>query len=114
MDSSGNLFIADTDNNRVRKVDALTGNITTIAGNGESGYSGDNGPATTARLRSPQDIAVDGSGNVFIADWSNNRIRRVDATTGIITTVAGNGHTGYEGDGFPLPPRASIIRRASL
>ena len=90
VDASGNLFIADTDNNRIRKVDT-NGIITTVAGNGScSDYSGDGGPATNASLNAPYGVAVDASGNLFIADTDNNRIRKVD-TNGIITTVAGNG-----------------------
>ncbi|HVM59820.1 MAG TPA: HYR domain-containing protein [Verrucomicrobiae bacterium] len=99
VDYTGNLFIADLDNQRVRRVDAATGIITTVAGNGVNGYSGDGGAATNASLGSPTDVAVDYAGNLFIADFYNSRIRRVDAATGIITTVAGNGVSGYSGDG---------------
>lgn len=95
IDSSGNNFFADSNNNRIRKVIISTGVITTVAGNGDkfgSGSSlGDNGPATSARLSTPQDAALDSSGNIFIADSSNGRIRKVTASTGIITTIAGNG-----------------------
>ena len=73
VDSSGNLYIADTINDRIRKVDA-SGTITTIAGSGPRGFSGDGGPATAARLNSPADVAVDASGNLYIADRSNDRI----------------------------------------
>jgi hypothetical protein len=96
-DLSGNIYIGDTFNNRIRKVDT-TGIITTVAGNGEYGYSGDGGPATEAKLSGPYGVAVDPSGNIYIGDTSNNRIRKVD-TTGIIATVAGNGEYGYSGDG---------------
>ena len=89
VDSSGNLYIADTGNHRVRKVTA-SGIMTTIAGNGEEGFSGDNGPATAARLIQPSGVAVDSGGNVYIADAGNNRIRKV-TPAGIITTVAGGG-----------------------
>jgi sugar lactone lactonase YvrE len=101
VDSSGNLFIADTDNNRIRRVDAATGDISTVAGNGTYGYSGDGGLATDADLDYPYGVAVDSSGNLFIADSDNDRIRRVDAVTGIITTVAGDGNWGFSGDGGP-------------
>lgn len=101
LDAAGNLFIADQGNDRIRRVDAVTGIITTIAGNGQFGFAGDGGPATQAQLRFPTAVAVDGAGNLFIADLGNNRIRRVDATTGIITTVAGTGQTGFNGDGIP-------------
>jgi sugar lactone lactonase YvrE len=101
LDGSGNLFVADSDDNRIRRVDASTGIITTVAGNGTYGFSGDGGPATSASLRDPQGVAVDAYGNLFIADWTNFRVRRVDAATGIITTVAGNGIQGFGGDGGP-------------
>ena len=97
VDTNGALFIADTANRRVRKVDARTQIITTIAGTGESGFSGDNGLAIAATL-DPHGIAVDAAGNIYIADADNHRIRRVDATTGIITSVAGNGGEGFLGD----------------
>jgi uncharacterized protein (TIGR03437 family) len=97
LDASGNLYIADQNNNRIRKVSA-TGIITTVAGNGAEGYSGDGGSATSAQLNVPFGVAVDASGNIYIADSNNNRIRKVSAT-GIITTVAGNGAQGYSGDG---------------
>jgi len=99
VDTSGNLFIADTRNHRVRKVDA-SGTITTVAGNGIRGFSGDGGPATSATLNEASGVAVDTSGNLFIADMSNNRVRKVDAS-GTITTVAGNGTRGFFGDGGP-------------
>jgi len=101
LDGSGNLFIADTDNSRIRRVDAATGIITTVAGNGTAGFSGDGGRATTATLNSPFGITINGSSNLFVADTGNNRIRRVDGSTGIITTVAGNGSRGFGGDGGP-------------
>jgi len=94
VDSSGNLYIADTGNHRIRKVDT-DGVITTVAGTGSSGYSGDGGAATEAQLSSPSGVAVDSSGNLYIADSGNNRIRQVD-TNGVITTVAGG---GFDGDG---------------
>ena len=101
VDGSGSLYIADSGNHRIRRVDATTGVITTVAGNGEDDFSGDGGPATQARLACPSGLFVDGSGSLFIADTCNHRIRRVDATTGIITTVAGNGEQGFSGDGGP-------------
>ena len=97
VDRFGNLFIADHLNNRIRKVD-VNGVITTAAGNGTSGYSGDGGPATNAILSSPEYPAVDASGNLFFADRGNARIRKVDIN-GFITTVAGNGTLAYSGDG---------------
>ena len=97
MDSSGNIFIADTSNDRIRKVDT-SGNISTVAGTGNIGFSGDGGPATSAMLLRPIGVAVDSSGNLFIADTSNHRIRKVD-TSGNISTVAGSGTQGFSGDG---------------
>ena len=99
VDGAGNLFIADTFNSRIRRVDALTGIITTYAGNGDYGSSGDGGAATSATLSYPYGVVVDGSGNVFIADTDNHRIRRVDALSGIISTVVGTGEVGSAGDG---------------
>ncbi|MDM8522467.1 SBBP repeat-containing protein [Desulfococcaceae bacterium HSG8] len=101
FDSAGNLFIADQWNHRIRKVDAITGNISTAAGNGTSGFGGDGGPATNASLNGPYGVAFDSAGNLFIADLSNHRIRKLDATTGNISTVAGDGTRGFGGDGGP-------------
>ena len=99
VDSAGNQFVAELNNNRIRKVAAATGTITTVAGNGMAAYSGDGGPATSAELNYPSGVDVDSAGNLYIADTSNNRIRKVDVNTGTITTVAGNGSQGYAGDG---------------
>jgi sugar lactone lactonase YvrE len=103
VDETGNLFIADHTNNRIRKIDT-TGIISTIAGTGTVGYSGDGGPATAADLKFPVGITVD-DGNVYFVDQENSRIRMVD-TTGIITTIAGNGTDGYSGDGGPATAAA--------
>src|ERR1017187_8041641 len=97
VDSAGNLYVADRDNNRIRKVS--NGVITTVAGNGTVGFSGDSGPATSAQLSLPNSVAVDSAGNVYIADSNNNRVRKV--SNGVITTVAGNGLYGYSGDNGP-------------
>ena len=97
VDAAGNLFIADSANNVIRKVDT-NGIITTVAGNGSAGYSGDGGQATNASLSYPEGVALASSGNLLISDWVNNVIRKVD-TNGIIRTVAGNGSAGYSGDG---------------
>ena len=99
VDANGNLFIAE-ETGRVRKV-ATSGIITTVAGNGTPTFSGDGGPATSAGLRKPYDIAIDIDGNIFIAELFGHRIRKVTASTGIITTVAGTTVQGYSGDGGP-------------
>ena len=93
------LHVADYGNNRVRKLDTTTGIMTTVAGNGTSGFSGDGAAATAAQLNSPSDVFIDASGNVFIADNSNHAIRKVDVGTGFISTVAGGGGFGFSGDG---------------
>jgi uncharacterized repeat protein (TIGR02543 family) len=99
VDSSGNLYIADNSNNRIRKVAAIDGKISTVAGTGAYGYSGDGGAATSAQLKSPNGVAVDSNFNLYIADYQNNRIRKVTAADGTISTVAGTGTAGYSGDG---------------
>jgi sugar lactone lactonase YvrE len=102
LDGAGNLYFADTGNDVIRRVDAVTGIITTVAGmGGDQGYSGDNGAATAATLSLPEGIAFDAQQNLYIADTGNNVIRRVDAVTGMITTFAGNGGAGYNGDNIP-------------
>jgi sugar lactone lactonase YvrE len=99
VDTAGNLFIADEGNNCVRKV-TPGGVISTVAGNGTQGYSGDGGAATSAQLNTPTGVAVDTAGNLFIADEGNNCVRKV-TPGGVISTVAGNGTQGYSGDGDP-------------
>ncbi len=101
LDKMGSLYFADSGNNRIRKVDGTTGIITTIAGRGTSGYSGDGGPAVAASLNSPRGVFVDSSLSVFIADTNNHRIRFINGITGIITTVAGSGIPEIHGDGGP-------------
>ncbi|SPF38768.1 NHL repeat containing protein [Candidatus Sulfopaludibacter sp. SbA4] len=107
LDAAGNLFIAESAGYRVRRVDAQTGIITTVAGNGTAGFSGDGGPAVNASMRTLTGVAFDSAGNMFIADSANARIRRVDAQSGIITTVAGNGNLGVTPDGV-LATAASL------
>ena len=106
FDGAGNLYIPDVYNNRVRKVDATTGVITTVVGNGFQGFSGDGGLAKDAELFGPTCVALDAEGNLYVADYYNNRVRKVDAT-GTITTVAGTGNVGYSGDGGP-PTSANL------
>ncbi len=100
LDVNGNVFIADRFNNRIRKVSSTTGNISTVAGSAISGYSGDGIPATAAELTQPLGVYVDASGNIFIADAYNHRVRKVN-TSGIISTIAGIGSSGFSGDGGP-------------
>jgi sugar lactone lactonase YvrE len=97
MDSAGNLYIADTNNNRVREVNT-SGIINTVVGNGTAGFNGDFQSATDAEINAPAGVAVDSAGNFYIADTTNNRVRKVD-TDGMITTVTGDGNANYEGDG---------------
>ncbi|MFE9220776.1 NHL repeat-containing protein [Streptomyces lavendulae] len=101
VDAAGNVYIADKDNHRVRMLEIATGYISTVAGNGQPGATGDGGDATLARLNAPWDVAVDPQGNIFIADFNNHKVRRVDAVTRVITTYAGNGSAGSIGDGGP-------------
>jgi len=95
VDAQGNLYIGDTDNNRVRKLSG--GTITTVAGTGTAGYSGDGGQATSAQLHYPEGVAVDADGSLYIADYGNHRVRKL--SDGVISTVAGTGTAGYSGDG---------------
>ena len=113
FDVDGNLYFSDTFNHRIRRVDARTGIISTFAGSGESGYSGDGGPATRARLNEPYGIAIDKVANVYIADRHNHCVRRVDRTSGVITTFAGNGVAGFNGDGGPAS-RAGMVEPNGL
>ena len=99
VDTAGNVYFADTGNARIRKI-RVNGTITTVAGDGMVGYSGDGGPATSASLNNPLGLALDSSGNLYISDSGNNAIRRVNPS-GIIRTVAGNGTPGFSGDGGP-------------
>src|SRR5262245_10200705 len=99
VDGAGNVYVADCNNARVRKIAADTGIVTTVAGNGSAVASGDGGPATVAGLEFPLAVALDAGGNLYIL--STRRVRKVTAATGIITTVAGNGLAGFRGDGGP-------------
>ncbi|MBN8884747.1 MAG: Ig-like domain repeat protein [Rudaea sp.] len=98
VDAAGNLYVADTYNHRIRKVTAADGKIATIAGS-SFGFAGDGGAATAAKLNYPQNLAIDGAGNIYIADYFNYRVRKIDAASGKVSTLAGNGTQGYAGDG---------------
>ena len=98
IDKEGNIYLADYDSDKIRKVLATTGIITTVAGTGDAGFSGDGGQATLAMINTPNGIGLDTAGNLYIADTDSNRIRKVTVSTGIITTVAGNDKTDYTGD----------------
>ncbi|HYH51213.1 MAG TPA: DNRLRE domain-containing protein [Acidimicrobiia bacterium] len=100
-DPAGNVYVADPPNQRIRRIDAITGIVTTVAGNGDSGFSGDGGPATSAQIRYPKGVEIGPDGNLYIADNNNHRVRRVDLSTGVISTVAGSGSRGFSGDGGP-------------
>jgi hypothetical protein len=99
FDVDGNLLIADSGNSRVRRVDATTGIIRTVAGTGAFAYGGDGGPAAAARLNNPFGVFAAGNGDVYVVDSFNHRVRRIDSATAIITTVAGNGQARFGGDG---------------
>jgi DNA-binding beta-propeller fold protein YncE len=113
FDPNGNLYFSDTFNHSIRRVDARTGVITTCAGCGEPGYSGDGGPAVRARFNEPYGIAVDNAGNVYVADRHNHCVRRVDGSSGIVTTFAGNGSSGFGGDDGPAS-RAGLVEPNGL
>jgi sugar lactone lactonase YvrE len=101
LDSAGDLFIADSHNHRIREVSSATGTITTIAGTGAPGFSGDGGPAKAAQLDLPTALALDASGNLYVADTNNHRVRRIASAAGVIATVAGNGIEAFAGDNGP-------------
>ncbi|MDE0101013.1 MAG: hypothetical protein OXN89_01410 [Bryobacterales bacterium] len=100
LDASGNLYVADRSNHAVRRIDAIEGTITTVAGTGERGSGGDGGPATQAQLAGPEGLALDAAGNLYVADQLNHAVRRIDVE-GTITTVAGTGERGHGGDSGP-------------
>ena len=97
VDENGNIYLTDASNNRIRKINNSTGFISTVAGNGTAGYNGDNIAATNATLDHPSGIALDKSGNIFVTDFFNNRVRKI-TTSGVISTIAGNGGVGFSGD----------------
>jgi hypothetical protein len=99
VDATGNVYISDTHNNRIRKIDHVSGIITTLAGNGTLGYTGDSGASQAAKLALPRGLSLDQQGNIYITDSANHRVRRIDGSTGTITTIAGDGTQGFAGDG---------------
>jgi trimeric autotransporter adhesin len=103
MDSRGDLYICDNGNHRIRKIEVATGTITTVLGTGAAASNGDGGPATEAAVNMPDAICIDAHDNLYVGEARGNRLRKVDARTGIVTTLAGNGIAGYEVDGLPGP-----------
>ena len=120
FDRAGNMIFVEMQNHVIRKVDAKTGVISTIAGTGKQGFGGDDGPATKAQFSNPHSIALDAEDHIYVADITNHRIRRIDSQTGVVTTVAGNGEKklpagGQAAAGKPmLGPRALYIRDGQL
>ncbi len=112
FDAAGNMFFVEMQNHLVRRVDARTGTISTIAGTGEAGYGGDNGPATQAQFHRPHSIALDDRGMLYVADIGNHRIRRVDLSTGIVTSIAGNGQREMPRDGASAQGKPMVGPRA--
>jgi sugar lactone lactonase YvrE len=113
VDAAGNEYVADNQNDVIRKID-VNGLITTVAGNGTNGYSGDQGPATSAQLNDPRGVAVDANGNIYISDTGNQRIRRVDFVTGKIATIAGTGTRGYSGEGLATSAKIDSPRGLAI
>jgi len=120
FDSKGNMLFVEMQNHLIRRVDAKTGVISTVAGTGEPGYGGDGGPALKAQFRQPHSIALDKDDNIYVADIGNHRVRKIDAKTGIITSIAGNGEkklpvAGQTAAGNPVVgPRALFIEEGVL
>jgi len=113
FDAQGRLYISDTLNQRIRRVDFTSDRIETIAGTGMQGYAGDSGPATDASLNNPRDLAFGPDGRLYVADELNHAVRAIDLDSGIITTVAGNGSAGFSGDGGAAT-EAQLFRPAGL
>ncbi len=112
FDPVGNLYFSDTFNHRIRCI-GRDGTVTTIAGSGTAGYTGDGGPALAATFNEPYGIAVDREGNIYVADRHNHCVRRIDQSSGTVTTLAGNGHAGFAGDGGPAV-RAGLVEPNGL
>ena len=114
LDTDGNLYISDMNNNRIRKIDASTQNITTIAGTGANAFGGDGAAATAARLNKPRGLAFDAAGNLYIADGNNHRIRKIDANTEYISTVAGGSGPGDAVNQLNLPTAVVVDAAGTL
>ena len=112
IDANNDIYVVDRLNAAVRRIEAATGIITTVAGTGEPGYSGDGGPGNMAQLREPNDVFLDGRGGLLIADIQDQRVRRLDLATGIIITFAGNGEKERAGDGGPAKQAGILGARA--
>ena len=112
VDANGDVYVVDRLNYVIRKIDAETGTISTVAGTGESGYGGDGGPGTLAQFREPNDCFLDGCGGLLVADVQDQRIRRLDLASGVITTFAGNGEKRRGGDGRPATEASILGARA--
>jgi DNA-binding beta-propeller fold protein YncE len=120
FDAAGNMVVVEMMNHVVRRVDAKTGAITTVAGTGKAGFGGDGGPATTAQFKQPHSIALDAAGAIYVADIGNHRIRRIDPTSGVVETIAGTGERRLPADGQVargnplLGPRALFIDKGVM
>lgn len=113
-DNKGNLYLADAYNNRIRKIDKATGLVTTVARIGQNGYNGDDIPATSAKISAGEDIVFDSLGNLYLADIQNNRVRKIDKTSGNISTVAGNGSGVYQGDNIPATSASIAVNGLAI
>lgn len=113
IDAAGDIFVVDSATNKIRRIDAITNIITTVAGAGVAGYSGDGGAATGATFSNIQGIAIDAANNIYLVDCGNNRVRMITAATGIVSTIAGTGAAGYSGDGGPATA-ATISQATSI
>ena len=114
LDVLGDIYVADQRTHLIRRIDHASGVVTNVAGNGTQGYSGDGGPAILAAIDSPTGIALDAAGNLYLADTHNHRIRRVDASSGMITSVAGTGQPGFSGVALNLPRSLAIDTLGNL